>query len=103
MGIDTTALNISPVLIVRMMTDYWHEVEFIVGLRAVTRTNGTIERVDFQDAWVRGPNSAVLAPETRLVRVKLEVPESHWKLPAVRGKLKSDLSEEYSAFLEEMV
>lgn len=84
-----------------MAEDVWHEVEFVIGLQARTKTNGDIERVDFYDAWARGPSGSV-GPETRLLHVKLEVPESHWRLPAVRGKLKSDLSEEYVAFLEQM-
>lgn len=81
--------------------DVWHEVEFVLGLQARTKTNGDIERIDFGGAWARGPSTSV-GPETRLLRVRLEVPESHWKLPAIRGKLKSDLSEEYVAFLEQM-
>lgn len=84
-----------------MPDDVWHDVEFVLGLKAKNNVKGEINRVDFAGAWARGP-SGNLDAETRLIEVRLQVPESHWKLPAIRGKLRSELTEEYEAFLESL-
>lgn len=82
------------------MSDYWHEVEFVIGLEA-KKTGSRIDRINLYDTWVTQPRGSV-DPDVRLFRVKLEVPESNWKLPVLRGKVKSELKQEYEMFVEEM-
>ncbi len=76
--------------------DVWHELEFLIAVE-MNEDYGTVK---FHQAWARKP-SKDLPTNVRMIKVKLEVPESMWKLPAIRGKMKSDLKEEYEAFLKE--
>ena len=78
------------------MDDVWHKLEFLIAVEM----NEDYETVKFHQAWLKAP-SKDLPSNVRLIKVALEVPESMWRLPAIRGKMKSDLKEEYDAFIEE--
>jgi hypothetical protein len=78
------------------MDDVWHDVEFVLGL-VMSKKGPRAWKI-----WSRGKPEGSLDADVRLVRVKLEVPESMWMLPAIRGKLKSELKAEYEAFMEEI-
>lgn len=79
------------------MEDVWHELEFLVAVEL----NEDYNTAKFHQAWARAP-SKDLPTSVKLIRVKLEVPESMWRLPTIRGKMKSDLKDEFDAFIEEI-
>jgi len=79
--------------------DVWVEVEFTIGVRQTKRGDGS-HTYKLDGAWQDKPN--YLDKEIRLVRVKLDVPESLWGMPQVKGRLESRLHEEWEALLEEM-
>jgi hypothetical protein len=82
--------------------DVFYEVDFVVGIEATFDDYGTATLLPrFSDAWSSGPQGQRNAEE-RLVRVKIEVPQSMWRLPMLRGKMKSDLNEEFQAWVEEI-
>lgn len=78
------------------MKDVWHGVEFYVAIRLDDEKGAK-----FFQAWRRKPDKDLPA-NVKVLKVKLEMPESMWTLPILRGKMKSDLKEEYELFLEEM-
>ena len=77
------------------MKDVWHTVEFCLVLKD---DDGVIR---FSSASRNMPGRDIKTEE-RVIQVQLEVPESMFRLPLIRGKLKSVLAEEYQAFMEEM-
>jgi len=79
------------------MEDVWHDVEFYLAIR-LDEEKGV---ASLYQAWRRKPDKDLPA-SVKVLKVKLEMPESMWRLPILRGKMKSDLKEEYDLFLEEM-
>ena len=78
------------------MEDVWHEVEFYIAIRLYEDKGAR-----FYSAWSNEPGRD-LPSDVKLMKVRLKVPESMWKLPILRGTVKSDLAEEYELFMEEM-
>jgi hypothetical protein len=84
------------------VSDIFYDVDFVVGVQAEFDEYGTALTLPrFTEAWTSGPAGSRDANE-RLVRVKIEVPQSMWRLPMLRGKMKSDLNEEFEAWIEEV-
>ncbi len=84
-----------------VLEDEYFVVEFVIGIEALFKEGRELVAPRFTDAWRTGPKGSRDANE-RLLRVKIEVPMSMWLLPAIRGKIKSDLQEEYQMFMEEI-
>ena len=78
------------------MEDVWHEVEFHIAVK-LTDDRGA----KFYSAWSKEPDRDLPA-NVKLLRVKLKLPESMWRLPVLRGTVKSDLKQEYEMFMEEI-
>lgn len=77
------------------MKDVWHEIEFHLGMKRTSTGE-----VRFYRAWLGEPES--IDASIRVLKVRLQIPESMWELPTIRGKVKSDLKEEYDMFLTEL-
>jgi hypothetical protein len=79
----------------------FHEVEFLVGIKAEYSKDGTIRLVKPTKLWQTKPQ--VIPGNVRLLRVKIEVPESFFAVTAtVKGRIESRLQEEYVALIEEL-
>lgn len=78
------------------MEEVWHEIEFFISIR-LHEDRGA----KFYSAWANEPDRDLPA-NVKLMRVKLKLPESMWRLPVLRGTVKSDLKEEYELFMEEI-
>ena len=76
----------------------FYEVNFVLGLRKSTTAKGVTTVRAFR-ASTTEPNK--LEVNERLLRVKIDVPESLWAMPVIKGRLESRLIEEFEAFIEE--
>ena len=78
------------------MDEVWHEAGFYIAIR-LHEDKGA----KFYSAWANEPDRDLPA-NVKLLRMKLKLPESMWKLPVLRGTVKSDLKQEYELFMEEI-
>jgi len=77
----------------------FHEVEFTVGLQANFNRDGTIKSVKGSNLWQDMPN--FVNSDTRLLRVKIEIPESFFAVTAsVKGRIESRLEKDFEALME---
>lgn len=82
-----------------MSEEPFHEVEFTVGLQAAFNQDGTIKYVKGSNLWQDMPN--FINSDTRLLRVKIEVPESFFAVTAsVKGRIESRLEEDFVMMME---
>lgn len=84
-----------------MPDEPFHTVEFTVGIKATRNPNGTIKSVKGSHLWQDLPDR--VGKDERLLRVKVEVPESFFSITTkVKGRIESRLEEEYVALIEEL-
>lgn len=77
-----------------MTEDSYQELTFLLGIK---KTN---KGLSASNVWNRSrPKNT--DEEERLIWVTLEIPESLWAYPKLKGKLESRLEEEFQAFLVE--
>ncbi len=84
-----------------MPDEPYHEVEFTVGIKATRNPDGTVKSVKGSHLWQDLPDH--VGKDERLLRVKVEVPESFFAVATqVKGRIESRLEEEYVALIEEL-
>lgn len=80
------------------MVDRTIQCRFTLALRPWRDTQGNITGVD-AEMWYDGMN---MEDERRAVAFDLDIPESLWDPPVVKGKIKSQIQEMFEEFIEGM-
>lgn len=76
------------------MTEEYHKVEFLLGLKR------SAKGVVAFNVWSTKRGPELLNAGARVVKVTMEVPESLWAFPDVKGRLESTLKKEMEAFIK---
>ncbi len=81
--------------------DVWHTMTATIGIKAIRDKKGNIKSVGGIKIWKDRPE--FIDRDVRLLRVKIEIPESFFGFEAeVRGRIESKLTEEFTALVEEL-
>jgi len=78
-----------------MTDDVYHELNFLLGIRK------TDKGLSASGVWnKRTPESP--GPDERFVEVTLDIPESLWAHPRLKGRMESRLENEFKTWLTEL-
>jgi hypothetical protein len=75
--------------------DVYNELTFLLGVK---KTRGGLSTTGVWNK--RGPENP--GPEDRFIEVTLEIPESLWARPRMKGRMESRLEEDYVDWIKDL-